>query len=205
MTLLLQISLTTQAADPRFGKNPAVTPTADGYQIHQPVQEPLRAVQKAGRSLDNLGVQQVQLTGAGWTLDKQWAFYQGFCSAKKLGGVSWTGTDQDVEQLVRLQQCFAFAKKLINQTPEELSPQTLCAAATAFIETVAPRGSVTARTIVGDELLAEAGLAYMPWVVVVTGRRRCWCWIIIQPVMLMPWLQLRWSVKVSLLTAAVIS
>lgn len=155
MTQLLQISLTTNAADARFGKNPALTPTVDGYQIHQPAQEQLRAIQKAGRSLDGLGVQQVQLTGSDWTIDKQWAFYQGFCSAKKLGGVSWTGTEQQVEQLVQLQQCFAWAKKQINQTPEDLSPQTLCAEATAFLEAVAPRGSITARTIAGDELLTE--------------------------------------------------
>lgn len=155
MTQLLQILLTTQAADPRFGKNPGLTPTADGYQIHQPAQDPLRAIQKAGRSLDGLGVQQVQLTGSEWTLDKQWAFYQGFCSAKKLGGVNWTGTDAQVQQLVQLQQCFAWAKKQINQTPEDLSPETLCAEATAFIEAVAPRGSISARTIAGDELLAE--------------------------------------------------
>ena len=81
MTQLLQISLTTNAADSRFGKNPALTPTVDGYQIHQPAQEQLRAIQKAGRSLDGLGVQQVQLAGSDWTIDKQWAFYQGFCSS----------------------------------------------------------------------------------------------------------------------------
>lgn len=155
MTQLLQISLTTNAADPRFGKNPILTPTSDGYQIHQPAQEQLRGIQKAGRSLDGLGIQQVQLAGIEWTLDKQWAFYQGFCNAKKLGGVSWTGTEQDVNHLVQLQQCFAWAKKQINQTPEELSPEILCAEAISLLEAVAPRGSITARTIVGEELLTE--------------------------------------------------
>ncbi len=155
MTLLLQISLASAAADARFGNNPLLTPSAEGYQIHLPTTEPLRAIQKAGRTLDGLGLQQVQLAGSGWTLDKQWAFYQGFCSAKKLGGVSWTGSESDVEQLVQLQQCFAWAKKQTNQTPEDLSPATLAAEAISLIEAVAPRGSVTARTLVGDELLAE--------------------------------------------------
>ena len=155
MTLLLQISLASAAADTRFGNNPLLTPSAEGYQIHLPTTEPLRAIQKAGRTLDGLGLQQVQLAGSGWTLDKQWAFYQGFCSAKKLGGVSWTGSESDVEQLVQLQQCFAWAKKQTNQTPEDLSPATLAAEAISLIEAVAPRGSVTARTMVGDELLAE--------------------------------------------------
>lgn len=155
MTLLLQISLAATAADTRYGNNPLLTPSADGYQIHLPTTEPLRAVQKAGRTLDGLGLQQVQLAGPGWTLDKQWAFYQGFCSAKKLGGVSWTGSASDVEQLVQLQQCFAWAKKQTNQTPEDLSPAALASEAVSLIEAVAPRGSVTARTLVGDELLAE--------------------------------------------------
>lgn len=155
MTQLLQITLTSTAADERFGKNPALTPTSEGYQIHQPATDELRAIQKAGRTLDGLGLQQVQLAGEGWSIDKQWAFYQGFCSAKKLGGVSWAGTEQDANQLVQLQQCFAWAKKQINQTPEDLSPQTLCAEAALFLEAVAPRGSISYRTIVGDELLAD--------------------------------------------------
>lgn len=155
MTQLVQVSLATQAADPRFGSNPLVTPTALGYQIHQTVTEPLRAIQKAGRSLDALGLAQVQLAGEGWTLDKQWAFYQGFSQAKKLGGVSWTGSEAEVNQLIQLQQCFAWAKQQTNQTPELLSPERLCTEAVTFIEAVAPRGSVTARTYVGDALLAE--------------------------------------------------
>lgn len=155
MTQLLQITLTSTAADERFGKNPALTPTAEGYQIHQSATDELRTIQKAGRTLDGLGLQQVQLAGEGWSIDKQWAFYQGFCSAKILGGVSWAGTEQDVNQLVQLQQCFAWAKKQINQTPEDLSPQTLCAEAALFLEAVAPRGSISYRTLVGDELLTE--------------------------------------------------
>ena len=98
MSELLQIQLSSVAADPRFGKNPLLTPTADGYQIHQSGNEQLRQIQKAGRSLDGLGVQTAQLAGEGWTLDKQWAFYQGFCSAKKLGGVHWTGDEATVGQ-----------------------------------------------------------------------------------------------------------
>lgn len=155
MTLLLQISLTSAAADGRFGKNPLLTPSAQGYQIHLPATDPLRAVQKAGRTLDGLGLQQVQLAGDGWSLDKQWAFYQGFCNARKLGGVSWTGSEAEVTQLVQLQQCFAWAKTQTNQTPEDLSPATLAAEAVSLIEAVAPRGSVTARTIVGEDLLTE--------------------------------------------------
>ncbi len=155
MAELLQVYLNTAAADPRFGKNPTLTPQADGYQIHLGNADALRQIQKAGRSLDGLGVQQLQLAGDGWTLDRQWAFYQGFCSAKKLGGVNWAGDEALVTQLVQLQQCFAWAKKQTNDTPENLYPEKLCHEAAEFISTVAGSGKVSHRIISGDALLTE--------------------------------------------------
>lgn len=160
MAELLQITLTSNAADAKFGRNPTLTPTTDGYQIHVASSlnsaDALRQIQKAGRTLDGLGLAQVQLSGSNWTLDQQWAFYQGFSSAKKLGGVSWAGDNSQVEQLVQLQQCCAFAKRITNETPEDLSPQTLCLQAIEFIQTVAGKDKVQAQVIAGDELL-QAG------------------------------------------------
>jgi len=155
MSELLQVSLTDSPAEPRFGKNPTLTPTAQGYQIH-PAADLSRQIQKAGRTLDNLAVQQVQLVGEGWTLDKQWAFYQGFSSAKKTGGVSWAGNDQLVNQLVQLQQCYSWAKQQINETPDNLYPEKLCQEAISFISAVAGSDKVTAQVLVGSELL-QAG------------------------------------------------
>ncbi len=155
MSELLQIHLSSAAADARFGKNPLLTPTAEGYQIHQSGIDALRQIQKAGRTLDGLGVQTLQLAGDGWTLDKQWALYQGFCSAKKLGGVHWTGDDSTVAQLVALQQCVAWAKKQTNAAPEDLYPEKLCHEAIEFISAVAGAGKVTHRVISGDALLSE--------------------------------------------------
>lgn len=153
MSELLQVSLTDSAAEPRFGKNPTVTPTAQGYQIH-PAADQLRQIQKAGRTLDGLAVQQVQLSGHGWTLDKQWAFYQGFSSAKKTAGVSWAGDEAVVTQLVQLQQCYSWAKQQINETPDNLYPIKLCQEASSFISAVAGADNVSAQVISGDALLA---------------------------------------------------
>lgn len=152
MAELLQVYLTEAAADSRYGKNPTITPTADGYQIHPAADLP-RQIQKAGRMLDNLGISQLQLAGNGWTLDRQWAFYQGFSSAKKPGGVSWAGDDAMVNQLVQLQQCFSWAKQQINETPDNLYPQKLCEEAAAFISAVAGAGNVSYQVIAGDDLL----------------------------------------------------
>lgn len=155
MSELIQISLASAAADAKFGKSPLLTPSADGYQIHAQGADALRQIQKAARQLDGLGLAQVQLAGHGWDLDRQFAFYQGFCSAKKLGGVSWAGPDVLVEQLVQLQQCYSWAKTQINQTPEQLYPLALCHNAIEFIQAVAAKGTVSHRIISGDDLLTE--------------------------------------------------
>jgi PepB aminopeptidase len=154
MSDLIQIRLSSAAADAKWGKNVALTPDAAGYQLHVKAAD-LRAVQKAGRQLDALGIQQFQLAGDGWTVDSQWALYQGFCTAKKLGAIGWTGTDDEQQQLQQLHQTFSWAKAIINQTPEDLAPVTLAEQAAAFIKTVAPAGTVSTEIIAGSALLEQ--------------------------------------------------
>ena len=154
MSDLIQIRLSSVAADAKWGKNVALTPDAAGYQLHVKAAD-LRAVQKAGRQLDTLGIQQFQLAGEGWTVDSQWALYQGFCTAKKLGAIGWTGTDTEQQQLQQLHQTFSWAKAIINQTPEDLAPVTLAEQAAAFIKNVAPAGTVSTEIIVGSALLEQ--------------------------------------------------
>ncbi|WP_214000412.1 aminopeptidase PepB [Arsukibacterium sp.] len=153
---ILQISIAADKAAQKWGNNALLSPTADGYQIHLPENDPLRGMQRAGRSLDNLGISQLQLSGTGWSKDLQWAFYQGFCNARKHDGVVFNNQLGDAEQLQQLAQCFSFAKKMINDTPEMLSPVALAEQAEAFIRTVAPAGSVSSELISGADL-AEAG------------------------------------------------
>ncbi len=154
MSDLIQIRLSNTAADAKWGKNVMLTPDAAGYQLHVNTTD-LRAVQKAGRQLDNLGIQQFQLTGDGWTVDSQWALYQGFCNAKKLGAIGWTGTAAEQQQLNQLHQTFSWAKAIINQTPEDLAPVTLAEQAAAFIKQLAPQGSVSTEIIAGPALLQQ--------------------------------------------------
>lgn len=156
MSQAIQLTFTTQAADARWGKNVLLTPTATGYQLHITSSDTLRLVQKAGRHLDSLGLLHVEFVGEGWNVETQWAFYQGFCSAKKLGALNWVGSDSEKLQLSQLHRCFSWAKALINQTPEALSPETLAEQAASFVASVAPVGTVTHQILSGDALL-EAG------------------------------------------------
>ena len=103
MADLIHVQLQLQSAADKWG-TAALTPITDGFQVHLNAKQPLRSVQKAARSLDALGITQVQLSGEHWTAELQWAFYQGFCNAKKHTGVQFCGdtaTQQHLQQLVQ--------------------------------------------------------------------------------------------------------
>ncbi|MAA95825.1 MAG: aminopeptidase PepB [Rheinheimera sp.] len=151
---ILQISIATDKAEQKWGNNALFSPTAQGYQIHITESDPLRSMQKAARSLSNLGIAKLQLNGLGWSKDLQWAFYQGFCTARNHDGVGFNNEQGEAEQLSQLAKCFSFAKKIINDTPEMLSPVALAEQAEAFIRTIAPAGSVSSQLITGADLAA---------------------------------------------------
>lgn len=155
MTDVVQITLQAEAAEEKWGKA-LFTPTRNGYQIHLSANDAQRSVQKAARGLDSLGLAQVQLSGEQWTLSLQWAFYQGYCSAKKPGGVGFCGDAATLNQLTQLERCFSWAKGLVNQTPDQLYPQALAQQAAALINSVAAPGSVTSKILL-DEALLSAG------------------------------------------------
>ena len=153
MTDVVQIQLQAETVANKWGKA-LLTPTENGFQIHFNAQDAQRSVQKAARSLDNLGLAQVQLTGDNWTMELQWAFYQGFCSAKKQGGVLFN-SDAAQTQLEQLAQCFSWAKHLTNQTPDELYPEQLAKQAAAFITDIAPKGTVNSHILLDEQLLEQ--------------------------------------------------
>lgn len=151
---VIQISLMQQAAPTQFGNNALLSPHAAGYQIHLKSGDELRSVQKAARLLDTLGLVAVQLAGD-WSVEHQWAFYQGFVNAKRQSGVSFCGDAATITALEQRVQCYRFAKTLVNQTPEQLSPQALAEQAAAFITEIAGSTKVNYRLISGEQLAAE--------------------------------------------------
>lgn len=155
MTDMVQIKLQQNTVASKWGKA-LITPDADGFQIHLQDKDRIRSVQKAARSLDSLGLTKVQLAAEGWTPELQWAFYQGFCSAKKHDGVIFCGDGETVTQLEQQALCFGWARQLINQSPDELYPQRLATAAADFIGSVAPANTVQCK-ILHDQQLVEAG------------------------------------------------
>ncbi|WP_027670319.1 aminopeptidase PepB [Rheinheimera baltica] len=153
MTDVVQITLQQHSADTKWGKA-LFSPIADGFQLHFNIHDATRSVQKAARSLESLGLLQVQLAGDGWTIALQWAFYQGFCTAKKHNGVLFCGDADTQRQLQHMVQCFSWAKQLTNQTPDELYPEQLAILAARFIEQVAAKGTVQSQILLDEQLLA---------------------------------------------------
>lgn len=152
--VVLAISLQQQAAPVQFGSNALLSPTTAGYQIHLKQNDEQRSVQRAARLIDGLGVTSVALTGE-WPLELQWAFYQGFVNAKRQTGVQFCGDSATISLLTQRVQCYRFAKELVNQTPEQLSPLALCEQAASFISEIAGAENVSYRLITGEQLVAE--------------------------------------------------
>lgn len=152
MAEVVQITLQQSAAADKWGKA-LFTPVNDGFQIHLNNRDTLRNVQKAARGLDNLGLTEVKLTGELWTSELQWAFYQGFCTAKKTGSVQFCGDETTQTELAHLTRCFGWAKNVTNQSPDELYPEQLAKSAAAFISSVAASGTVSSEILVDQQLL----------------------------------------------------
>ena len=111
----------------------------------------LRAIQSAARKIETLGVETAKLEGDNWCELSQWAFYQGFSKVGKLANVEFCGSENEVKQLSDKQQVYAWARDLINQTPSNLVPETLCQSALMYIKELAP-DAVSAEIISGDNL-----------------------------------------------------
>ncbi|NQD39005.1 aminopeptidase PepB [Permianibacter sp. IMCC34836] len=157
MTELLQARLTTDAAASHWGKQPLLSFTGAEVLIHTGSGDDLlRKIQQAGRRLGGMSLPGVQLAGDGWTLAAQWAFALGFDNAKhssELRTAELPAAEQ-AELAARL-KVSRFVRDLVNETPENLPPTTLCERVIAFLEQLAP-GAIKARVISG-EALREAG------------------------------------------------
>ena len=109
--------------------------------------ENLRKIQKAGRHLDGQGYASVQLAGAGWDMESQWAFYQGFNSTMSDNTVAWNETDEEVaSQLDDMRAANQFTRELVNLSAEEIYPLSLAERVSEHLKSIAPE-NVSARFI----------------------------------------------------------
>jgi len=153
MTELMKVSLSKEAPAAHWGKAD-VTFQNDQAVIHLQGGDELRQIQKAARKLRSQGIASLSLEGELWDLHSQWAFAQGFATAKSNPDIRWTGDEATQTELKNRLDSASFARQLINETPENLAPVKLAIHAAHWLSEIGGE-NVTYRIIEGAELLEE--------------------------------------------------
>lgn len=120
----------------------------------------LRSIQQAGRKLDVAGVGVIEATGPGWSLERQWALGLGFSDARKRNQIRWCSDDVGVmDQLQTMYDVVAWSRELVNLTPQEMYPESLCIRVVDKLKQVGGE-AISYRLLRDEELLSEgwAGL-----------------------------------------------
>jgi PepB aminopeptidase len=154
MTDSMRVKITSTPADAKWGNNAILSSDSEGFVVHLGDND-LNAVQRAARKIESQGINEVQLSGAGWQLEHQWAFVQGFTTPSKMDRVSWAEADAaDIKELDARLNAMQWARQAVNQTPEEMSPEVLAQSAADYIKSLAPE-HVSYEMIVGEQLVEQ--------------------------------------------------
>jgi PepB aminopeptidase len=153
MAAMMKVKISSTPAPSQWGDNAILSSDEDGFVTHVGLDNTLNAVQRAARKIESQGIKEVALSGAGWTLEQQWAFVQGFSTPTKLNNVSWAEcSPADSKELDARLNAMAWTRGMVNQTPDMLSPEILAKSAAKYIESLAPE-HVTYEVLTDQELL----------------------------------------------------
>ncbi|AXF74988.1 aminopeptidase PepB [Erwinia tracheiphila] len=154
-TTLMKISLSTAAADPRWGEKAILTSNDSGFTIHLTGEDELAVIQRAARKINGQGIRNVSLNGE-WDLEKSWAFWQGFRSPKGENQVEWPTLDAaDAAEFEHRYKIINWVRDTINLPAEELSPEQLTQRAVDLLNAVG--GDKVSYRITKGEDLREQG------------------------------------------------
>lgn len=121
----------------------------------------LQTISRCARRLTGMIQSDAALVGE-WNFEQQWAFASGFGGPKSefktLFSDSGRDSSRDAKEqassqheLQKLQNAVFFARELINQTPEQLSPELLATEATKWLSDIG-KDAIKVKSWVGDEL-----------------------------------------------------
>ncbi|WP_192021569.1 MULTISPECIES: aminopeptidase PepB [Shewanella] len=150
---IMTVALTQDAPQSLWGKA-SVTYQGTQALIHLTDSDVLRQVQMAARKIRAQGVTSVQLEGELWNIDSQWAFSQGFTTARGEFEVRWCGDEATQTTLTHRFEAASFARMLVNETPEELSPVVLANHAANWLKAIGG-DNVSYEIVEGQELLEK--------------------------------------------------
>lgn len=148
------VSLSRNSAQPVWGENAKLSFTETGATIHLPDGELNEAlIQQAARKLDGLNLPEVTLVGE-WHKEQQWAFALSFTRARKPAAIKWAET-KDKAILEQEYAALLFTRQLVNETPEDLSPETLAQRAAQWLSSLG--GDKVSYSMTVGEALKEQG------------------------------------------------
>ncbi|OCG34440.1 MULTISPECIES: aminopeptidase PepB [unclassified Gilliamella] len=152
---MLSVLLTDKPAPKQWGKDALLSFSNEAITIHYKPEHRLEAIQRAGRKLDNQGINSVKLSGENWDLEACWHFWLGYRNAKKSTKVTWSELNtKDKQELKHRIEIIDWCRDIINEQAETLSPVELATRAAKLISTYS---SAVTYNIISDEALREQG------------------------------------------------
>jgi len=160
MSQQFTVELSFEPSAKKWGKNNSLSYTADGSTIHLSSQENNLSerlkIQKAARKLAQMKIPTFSLKGE-WDLEAQWHFWQGISSPKKMPTIEFAElSEKDKQVLDNRIKVFSWTKKIINASPEALSPMQLATQAGEFLNQLDEEH--VSYKIISGEALKEVGL-----------------------------------------------
>ncbi|MBV4411737.1 aminopeptidase PepB [Enterobacteriaceae bacterium YMB-R22] len=152
MSEAMNILLSRQPADARWGEKAIWSASDCGITLHLTGQDDLALIQRAARKIDGQGLKHVRLAGDGWDVEKSWAFWLGYRAPKGERQVEWAVLDdkQQREFDNRL-KTIDWVRDIINAPADDLGPEQLAQRAVDLLSDVAGK-NVSYRITKGDDL-----------------------------------------------------
>lgn len=152
----MNITLSNQPADARWGEKAILTSNDSGMTLHITDADALMTIQRGARKIDGQGVRHVALVGEGWHLEQCWAFWQGYRGPKGKRQVDWpTLGEHEQAEFARRLKIVDWVRDTINLPAEELGPEDLAHSAVDLISEVG--GDAVSYRITKGEDLREQG------------------------------------------------
>lgn len=109
----------------------------------------LQSIRVCARRLTSMVSGDITLTGD-WHLEQQWAFAQSFYGPKTTAKLHWI-ENEDKAKLQNMLKALLFSRDLVNQTPEQLSPESLAEQVSQWLSELAPE-HISVSKCTGEEL-----------------------------------------------------
>lgn len=144
------LNLSQHSATAPYAPDSLVSFNETGAKIHLGTQSNWqRALQQSARKIAELGTQNISFEGE-WSQEQQTIFVQSFCGSAFSGDIKWA-PNSDEQGLNDFLKALLFTRKMVNKTPEEMSPEALADDAQNWLQEIAG-DALSVKRITGEDL-----------------------------------------------------